>query len=357
VSDASTLRWQRWLLGSCAIGFVFWALSFFQDDMWWGQAGLSKTFTSVAFHDAVKAVTPGGPAAEAGIKSGDIVDLGSASAPDRWRFRTQWVRDEPLTYVVLRGATERRVTFRPRYKRMDLSSWSWFVGALGTLIFATIIAWLRPWLIEARILCLLLTGQVVRVCLQWNNFVTPWPALDFGASLAYIAIIIFVTALLVAYTLLFGQPISVMRKAIVGFTFLVIGLDLIKGPASNAGMWSGAIDLWGGPIGTTSLLTFWYPFAYWALPPLVFATAVVAARGRERSLLIWTSALPFLTYFVQAVAIVAQGIPALASNPLFFAVARNIINGAEFLTPFAIGYALLSRSRFSPMTAAAGTMA
>ena len=342
-SDSSTLRWRRGLLALCAIGFIFWAFSMFQASTWWGLVGLDHTTTSVPFHDVMLAVNPGSPAAKAGIKAGDVADLRTASPTDRWGFRNGLAADGSYTYVFLRGATQQRITLRSERTPIDLSSWSWYVGALGALIFATIIAWRRPWLVGARLLCLLLITVVIETCLAPNNFITPWGALDFGAAIAEVAIAELVVFLLVAYTLLFGRPLSTLRKALATLIFLVLGFDLLYNLAADAGIWSGAFDVFGGPIGTSALLNVWEPLAVSALPVLAIATAVAAARARERSLLVWTTAALFLSLFSGAVGIIAGNIPALASNGALFDVLRYIENGAQFLTPFAIGYALLNR--------------
>ncbi|MFZ0032235.1 MAG: hypothetical protein WAK84_10220, partial [Candidatus Cybelea sp.] len=85
--------------------------------------------------------------------------------------------------MFLRGATRQRITLRPERASVDLSSWGWTFGALGALIFATIIAWRRPGLVEARVLCLFLIVSVIDAVLTAANWRTPWAALDFGMAL------------------------------------------------------------------------------------------------------------------------------------------------------------------------------
>jgi two-component sensor histidine kinase len=341
-TSSGTLRWQRGLLSLCAIGFIFWAFNIFQVYMWAGVGGIYITTTAVPFHDLVTIVVPGGPSAKAGIRADDVADLRTASTTDRWRFRYTWLANRSYTYALLRGATHQRITVRPKHWPVNLSSWSWYVGALGAVIFATIIAWRRPWLVEARVLCILLIANVIATCLSSNNWVTPSGALDLGAVMAGQAIADLAVLVLVAYTLLFGRPLSTLRKAIAAFAFLVLGFDLLYNLAAYAGTWSGAFDLVSGPIGTSALLSVWEPLALYSLPLLAIATAVAAARGRERSLLVLTTATLFLVYLMNVVAVIAGNIPALASNLTLTRVLRYVINGAEFLTPFAIGYALLS---------------
>jgi len=343
LTSSSAIRWRRVLLTLCAIGFILLAFDVLQANTWHGRPGMSYTVTSVPFHDAITAVRPRWPAAKAGIKRGDVVDLRAASAPDRWRFRNGMRADQARTYVILRGATERRVTVRPKHSVFDLSSWSWCVGALGALIFAAIIVWRRPWLLEARLLCLVLVAQVIRVCLAPNNWMTPAVTVDFGAAMVGAVIANLESALLVIYTLLFGRPVSPLRKAIAALAFVIIGLQTLYVLAARAGTWTGAFDLFGGPVGTSSLLTLWEPLAWSMAAPVAIATAVAAARGRERSLLVWTTATLFIMYLTQVAVTVASNLPALASNQSLFSAFRYITNGTQFVTPFAIGYAILNR--------------
>jgi hypothetical protein len=338
-SGPSTLRWRRGLLVACAVGFVMWSLSLFEDSTWRGRAGISHFPTPVAFHDAVTAVVPGSPGATAGIKPGDVFDLRASSAPDRWRARYAWLADRPYTYLLLRGTTKRLVTFKPKRSGVDLSSWSWFIGALGALIFATIIAWRRPWLVEARVLCLLLVVSVVAPCLSPKGFwITPWAALDFGAATMWDLVL--KSTVLLVYTLFFGRPLSTIRWIVTIFAFFYHTFGtLISNFGHQIGTWSGAFDLIGGPIGTSALLQLWVPLVFYGSLLLTVALAWAAARGRERSLLVWTTALPIIDFVVAA----ALYFPVLASNQEIAAILRNIENGTVFLTPFGIGYAILNR--------------
>jgi hypothetical protein len=240
--DSSTLQWRRGLLTVCAVGFLVWAFSLFQAIAWFGRDGWYVKPTAVPFHDVVTSVAPAWPAAEARIKVGDIVDLHRASATARWRIRSRQLADHPLTYVVLRGATQQSITLRPKHFIIQIR-WSWYAGLLGVLIFATLIAWRRPWLVEARLLCLFLIAQAINVCLQSNGWVTPWAGLDFGVVMVGQVVSDLAVVLLIAYTLLFERPASTMRKAFAVFAFVILGFDLLFACATYVGTWTGAFDL------------------------------------------------------------------------------------------------------------------
>jgi hypothetical protein len=336
--DSSTLRWRRCLLTVCALGFLLWAFSLFQAAVWYGRVGWYTEPTKVPFHDVVDVVLPGEPAAQAGIKAGDIFDLRRASASARWRFRTRWLADQPFTYVVLHGATQQRITLRP-HRWIDLSSWSSYVGSLGALIFAALIAWRRPGLIEARLLCLVLIAQVITDCLEPREWVTLWAGLDFRAVIVGEATRDLVLAMLIAYTLLFGRPVSTMRKAFAAFAFGLLGFDLLFSWAGDVGSWTGAFDLLSSPIGRT----YWGSLALYLFVLIAVATAFAAARGRERSLLFWTTATFVIIYLNGVLIDISLSVPRLASNSSLLEALNNIDNIARFLTPLALGYALLHR--------------
>jgi hypothetical protein len=326
--------------------------------------GMAYRYTAVPFHVVITTVMPGSPAAKAGASSGDVIDLTRASAPDRWRITYGWVANQTYRYVLLRDGAERRVTLRAKHQDLSFLWWnwsSWFVGALGALTFATIIAWRRPWLAEARVLCLLLIAWVVGPTLAANNFITPWPRLDFAAEFAYIVLINLVVVLIVAYTLLFGRPVSAIRKASTALSFLIIILIALNEVAASVGIWRGAFDWAHDLTGVNGVVRLWLLPACWVAVILAVVLTLVATRGRERSMFVWTMTLPFLSYLAQAVwDVLMMHATALAPWHAYGAavqVTNYVANASEFLTPFAIGYALLSRSRFSPMTAAAGTTA
>lgn len=340
-TDANTLRWRRSLMSLCVVGFIVWLFHIVMLYTWMTSPGFYPANTEVPFHDVVNAVRPGSFAAKAGMKVGDVVDLRTVSAADRWAFRWRsLLSGRPYTYVVHRGAIRQRVTVRAEHgDSLDLKWWGFYLGALGALIFAAIIAWRRPWLVEARMLCLLLITTVLEVSFRPLNWQTPSPTINFATTMVWALLSEFGVGLLVGYTLLFGRPISAVRKALAAYALLILSFDLLYNWAALAGTWTGAFDLYGGPIGT-SALSYWEGLAWITLAPLTIATAVAASRGRERSLLVWTTALPFLSYLTGAVGY----IPGIASDFLsFHTVQLDIQNVAEFLTPFAIGYALLKR--------------
>jgi len=311
--------------------------------MWFGRVGWCIKPTAVPFHDAVGAVRPGLPAAEAGIKDGDIFDLRRASVTARWRLRTRWLANQSLTYVVLRGANQQIVTLKPKHD-IYLTS-GWYVGALGdlgALVFATLIAWRRPWLVEARLLCLFLIAQMLEDYLAPTGWVTPWPGLDFGAVMAGQLVGDLAVAFLIAYTLLFGRPLSRTRKVIAAFAFVLLGFDLLLSWATYAGTWTGRFDLVSGPIGASALLNPWEPFAENLLVPIAVVAAFAATRGRERSVLVWTTAMLVVINLKAAAENIILILPMPAPS-LLIDLPNSIGDIAHFLTPFAIGYAVLNR--------------
>lgn len=335
--DSSVVRWRRGLLTLCGSAVILWAFSLFQASVWHGTAGIVHDYTAVAFHDVITGVAPASAGAGAGIRPGDTVDLRVASAADRWRFRHRWLPDRASTYLVLRGAGERRVTFEPRHEGIGISLWIFYAGAFGALVFATLIAWRRPQLIQARVLCLLLLASVVEPCLGPSKFVTPWPALDFAAAL--LDRFILEAFVLVVYTMLFARPLSAVRKFVIYFTFFYLGFDTVCAFGETAGTWTGTLDLFGGPIGTAPLYQLWEPLLGYTLILLNVALAFGATRDQERALLAWTMTLPFINFAVAFL----EHVPALNAIGPLAQVFDYFGAGTVFLSPFAMGYALLAR--------------
>lgn len=312
---------------------------------WHGaRLGLTAVPTALPFEEAVVQVAPKSTAAEAGITVGDVLHLRDLSPAGRYRFGTAMLAGHRYSFTVFDsgGKRARRFTYVPTCcAGFDWSSWSWFAGALGAVIFATLLAWRRPRLPEARILCALLAVSVLTTCLASNNWVTPVADVDMGAALAAFALEIGWFALLVSYTLLFGRPVSMVRRIISIAAFGIAGLFLLYDWCGAIGYWTGAFDL---------SVSGFYAFGTAlgvvidGLPLVCIMLAVIAARGRERSLLVWTTAMIFLGGLAQVASdVIFAYVPALTGNTTLGDAIRYISNGSVFLTPFAIGYALLNR--------------
>jgi hypothetical protein len=71
-------------------------------------------------------------------------------------------------------------------------------------------------------------------------------------------------------------------------------------------------------------------------------TAFTATRGRERSLLDWTTATLVVANLVAAALNIILILP-MSPPDLLNDYLNNVTSVAQFLTPFAIGYALLHR--------------
>lgn len=344
-ASPSTLHWRRSLLALCAFAFFWWGFWAYPEGWGNGVLGLVSHGTPTAFRDVVVHVRPGYSAANAGMRPGDIAILRDSSPEDRWHFRMHGVLyGHVYTYVIQRGATQRRVTVRAMRNPYDydFGTWLGFIGSLGSLVFATLIAWRRPERVEARMLSLLLIAQVTGGTIDPRVSVpTPWLTIDVIRTVLSTAIQELVIVLLVFYTLLFGRPISMLRKIVAGVALTIVAFDLVSSLAGYAGTLSGAFDLSGGPVGMLPLW-FWEGLTYPVLPLLLIATAFAAARDRERSLLAWTTATIFLQNVLSLLGALPTFIPSL-DTLLFQDVFNDIAAVLALLTPFTIGYAILNR--------------
>lgn len=341
--SSNTLRSRFSLVAWCAFAFLWWGFAVYPEG-WSGGVGMGSGPTSVAFRDVVTVVLPGFPAAKAGVRVGDTAVLRDASAGDRWHFRMHgFVNGHTYTYVMERRHAVRHVVLRAIRNpySYDLTTWNWLLGSLGSLICAALIAWRRPQRVEARMLSLLLIAQVTADTISPTTVPTSWVTFDVIRSILSLTIHELLMVLLVFYTLLFGRPLSTLRKVLAGVALTIIGFDLLYTLAGFVGTLSGAFDLFSGPLGNEPL-AFWEGLAYTVIPLLAISTAIAAARDRERSLLVWTTATIFVVYVLNTVAYVPAFIPSLDTQ-LFDDVLRYTGGAAALLTPFTIAYAILNR--------------
>lgn len=345
-ADRGDRVWQRALFTMCAFALLFALFSIFLSYTWVPKLGTAfvSTPSAVPFQQTVIRVDPNGPAAKAGLKVGDVVDLHRASPADRYAwFAPDQVAGRKYGLTFYDGKRARTLTAVAKCCiGFDLSSWGWFAGALGAVVFATLLAWRRAHLSEARVLCALLTVSVLAVTVSPGNWVTPSVRLDFSAALVSFLLVNAGTALIVVYTLLFGRPVSVTRRIVTIAALSVLVLGVLYQWCAYIGFWTGAFDLF-----TSSGLVKTVNEAYSTLAaflPLVCITlAFIAARGRERSLLAWTAAMSFLGLADGLVGVAPIYVPALYGNTALGDVVRDVGNGSVFLTPFFVGYALLNR--------------
>ncbi len=346
----STTRWRRFLLAVCAAGVVLIGYETWLEVNAGGFPGLDTMPTGTPFVQRVT-VARGSGAYQAGLRTGDLIDGRRLSAPERYRWfagRGALLSGTTVALPVQRGMNVRTVTLRAQAQPGGFDSyldaysvWIATLGDLWALLFAALIAWRRADSVEARILSLLLSLNVIGIGLEPNNWLTPWPALDAVVASCATTVIWASYALFVVYTMCFGRPPSRARRAVVWLAYASMALPALRGLLRVVGVWSGAFD--------PSLLP-WYAgwtgaavrgIVPWSLILVCAAWAIQQARGAERMRVAWASA-SLGVWFVAG--IVAFSAPAAApSSPAVYIAAVNLFNVVYFIAPLGLTYSLLYR--------------
>lgn len=354
-----TRIWQRVLLGLSLVGILAvveaaWATYALEGDLF-GGAVYNPT-TTAPFLDTFQTVVPGSVADRSGIRAGDAIELRRMTPEARYWERNELLAGKPMRLPIARNGTLRWVIVTPEtytnipfFKTYQwMFNWAFWLGSALSLIIAAILIWRRPDNAEVRLLSLtLILINLSENLFPINGWLTPWAGLD--ASLNVIAQLLFSAgvALLAAYALLFGRPISLARRALTALAFAVAGLSALlwtagpqggPGPAGLlgiAGLWFGTLDIRAWLI-TQPIASFVATAGPSLLALLCAIVAVRAASGAERTRVAWaTGSLAILYTF---------GIATLQSYFTSNAVLYYwILNTAWFLAPLGLLYALLNR--------------
>lgn len=281
----------------------------------------------------ITSVKPGGAAARAGLRRGDVIDIRANTLMDRLALVEAPINGRPITFSIQRGAEQKEITVVPVPVK---PSWGFWLGACGSiwlLLFACLIAWRRAEVPQLRLLSLWLA-----------TFVLTGATLNDAAPSVFLYVLLDVlniaagplsVGLLAAVAGCFGRPLSRPRQIVLWscYAFLIIFA-------------ASAID---GLYGTITLRTdphvlpqFWFGSIVGAvLTAALSATmAVLASRGVERQRAVWTIVplAVFFAYFM--VEVLANSLsPSYAS-----AAALNLVGVLVLLVaPIALTYAAFSR--------------
>lgn len=342
------------LLGLLAVAESAWATYALEGDVF-GGVGI-YTATTGPFLDTVESIAPGSLAQRSGMRAGDAMDLRLMTPETRYWERNELLAGRPIQLPIVRDGAVRRLTVTPEpYTSIPfwssaqwLFSWAFWVGSALSLCIAAVLIWRRPDHAEVRMLALtLILINLSENLFPINGWLTPWVKLD--AVLNVVAQCTFSAgvALLAAYALLFGHPISRARRILTAAAFAVAGLSALiwtaaaqGGPGPGgllgiAGLWFGTLDIhaWllARPLAMFLVLT-----GPSMLALLCAIVAVRAASGAERTRVAWaTGSLGILYVF---------GIATLQLYLTSNLVAYYwILNFAWFVAPLGLLYALLSR--------------
>ena len=328
----SATGWRRLLLTLCVLSLA--SVTFGRWNA--GRAGDPGVSLPTALVGPI-AVEPRSPAAHAGLRTGDIVDLRALSSEARYRWLELTVAGERLQVPLRKGGRISivRIVAAPAPSR-PLIFWLAFVGYIWLVLFAAILAWCRSDNSEARVLALVLILEP-GIFPLWFEWYTPWVRLDLVAN-AIGALQLFAFALLATYALLFRFRHDLMRRVLAYTAYAIASLCAVGMLAAEAGFWSGS----------SSLITLAKPILTTVSPlsPLclvVFLCLVLTVfglKGTERSRVGWVTLSLGPTLVLE---FVVWGLDGIGH---FSQVLENVLDAAIFLAPVGLWISLLNRRLF-----------
>ncbi len=299
---------------------------------WQGWLGANTGASSKPFNLAVMSVDRGGPAAQAGLLLGDLIDIRANSLLERYYLFDVPLNGRPLILSVRRGSLQRELTVIPRAAILTWTSWLITFSVFWLLLFATLIAWRGADLPQMRILSLWIATFVFTGALI--GFATPWAWAYILQNISLDVVGPLSMALLAAFASGFAQPLSPARRIArwLCYAFLAIFTAL-----SLVGM-AGVITLWFDPLhfvaGNAGLLAI---AAAVLMAVLCGVLAIAASRGVERQRAVWTL-VPLAAVFCFFIIGLAT-----ASSPRATIVVELAFTLVLLITPVALTYAALSR--------------
>jgi hypothetical protein len=305
---------------------------------WWGRLGATFDATSGLSNIVVRSVEPGGPAALAGLREGDLIDVRANTVIERLAIAGSGglLNGQPLILSVHRGSLQKELTIIPRPLQAT-RYWDFLLGSFGglwLLLFAALIAWRRAEMPQIRLLSLWLAVFVVVGAT--TGFAAPWTWLCvlFNISGAGLGLPL-ALGLWAALAGCFAQPLSRLRRIAQWLCYTFVAISI-----ANSGVWIfNIITL--HLLVYPNVLVWFVPFVAAVLMAVVCSVlAIAASRGVERQRAVWTIVplASILCSFI-VVGIAISGSSSYANAIVLSVVANLVILAA----PLALTYAALSR--------------
>jgi hypothetical protein len=335
------VAWRPVLLAICAlaalvqIAGVLDATGMAGAPPWLGWVGANTGASSEPFNLAVTSVELGGPAARAGLRRGDRIDIRANTLVERYSLFQSPLNGRPLALLVHRGSLQEKLTVVPQAPKLTWNLWLSTFAALWLLLFAALIAWRRSDVPQMRLLSLWLTAFVLTGALI--GFAVPWAWLDVLLNISLSVAAPLSLALLTAFASGFAQPISRPRRITQWSCYTLLA---ILAAISLVGI-AGVITLRFDPVpfveGIAGLVT---AAAAILTAVLCGVLAIAASRGVERQRAVWTL-VPLAAFYC---IFIAQVIASSSSSSYADSIVVGVVSTMVLLTaPVALTYAALSR--------------
>ncbi len=304
---------------------------------WTGEPGWTLEPAGTPFVVDVASLTRNGPAARAGVRAGDRIDLRSLSFADRVLLVAAPVARRPLHVVVERQRRTFAVDVVPVSMPLRWDGWIGYLILVWIAAFAALIAWRRPGLPEARLLSAALSCYVAADALQFLT--TPSPALDLLFSALNTGGVLggIMLGLLVRFTSRFGRPLGIARRLVDGLAYGGAALLALYGVVGAMTLGTAAADpvdfyygLWGiGIICGAQVAVV-----------LSGACAIAGSRGWDRQRVSWAVLSIGTLLAATAVEIALNATVPTRDMQLATQAAVNVISIAA---PVGLTYSVFSR--------------
>lgn len=303
---------------------------------WRGEWGavLGGLLPSNPFYIEVTSVDPGGAAARAGLRRGDLIDIRENTLVDRFSLLGAPLNGRPITLSVRRGSLQKELTVVPRPVQLDWSFWLGAFGDLWLLLFAALIAWRRADAPQMRLLSLWLAVFVFVGAML--NVAAPWAWVDFIIAFSANVAGGLSVVLLAAFAGGFARPLSRPRGITQWICYAFAAATTVMYVSQTVAI----ITLRFDPVtfvgGITALA---FATAAVLMAAVCGVLAIAASHGIERQRAVWTLVpiAVFLCYFI--VVIIATPSLSYANST----VANLVYVLVLFAVPVALTYAALSR--------------
>ena len=335
------VAWRPVLLAICALAALIQAADVLDATgmggapPWGGRWGAALGVSSHPFNIAVTAVEPGGPAAHAGLRRDDLIDIRANTLVERFALLGGApLNGRPVILSVHRGPLQEELTVVPRPQKTTWDFWLWPFGNLWLLLFAALIAWRRADMPPMRLLSLWLAVFVLAGATV-TGFAAPW-------AWAYVLFNIssalagpFSVALLAAFAGCFAQPLSRLRHIAQWLCYALAAIAAVMFVFGTAEVITLRFDPLPITLGVAGLAA---AAAAVLMAAVCGVLAIAASRGAERQRAVWTL-VPIASFFCfYIVFTIADTL--LPSYPFV----QSLVFVPVFLTaPVALTYAALSR--------------
>jgi hypothetical protein len=335
------IAWRPVLLAICALAALVQVASVFDATgmggapPWQGAWGADAGASSKPFSLAVTSVDSGGPAAAAGLRQGDLIDIRENTLVERYSLLEAPLNGRPLTLSVARGSLQRKLTVIPRAPKLTWRFWLSTFAALWLLLFAALISWRRPDVLQMRLLSLWLATFVFTGALL--SFAAPWVLVDVLLNISVSVAGALSVALLASFASGFAQPLSRPRRIALSLCYAFIATFMVISLVGTAGV----ITLRFDPVtfleGNARLFSI---AAAVFMAVICGLLAIATSRGDERQRAVWTL-VPLAAFFCFFIA----GVIASSSSASYtVSIIVGLVSSLVLLTaPVALTYAALSR--------------